>query len=705
MTKANVFSSSHTPSARLSLAPLALAMFGALTAMPLQASEDIPLTLDAARSMARAHQASSFQVGVETRHITGDGTASAKAWNGYEKAHTQAQVDMTLKGGEDRTRWSVMGSSLGSPIPWLDASYGVASQWDVKGHYQRFRHVSNDISILNPGKAATSTETYTAANFDQTLLEQVRDVLSVNGRLFVTPNTTVTAGYQWDRRRGNLSTSAQEQDNYSSYHVSDVSREFLSPVEDQHHQVNVGTEYVFDGLVLGASYDFSKYDNDKSSVFQPVMVSNGDMRFAGKNLDPSSTLNRVSVYGSKALGATTQFSARASYTWLDQDSQSLSFDPMVNTPDLTSLDAQVRLPMVSLALVTRPTDALQLKVDYRFKKYDHDVDGITDEYSGFNYSHYNYTEHKVKGQGILNLGHGYSLKMHGKYIDRNYEEVVDSLKTYQAGIALRKRMSEMFSGSVGYTYTGCDVSDWTLEPYGYPWNLLGFDEHKVDARLVARLHPTFTLTLTGSVYERDYNDDGIPASNLSLKDKEGNVIVTWGDDVWFNGLDKSQGYSLSLDADWAPSRDWNLFAFYTLDYQKQDNTMQGYTVFGYMGPFSSKTQIKMVSHTVGLGLGWHPTNSPWSGTVRYVYGYDKDTNHYNITNWSNDTKSHYANANVTYKVNDRWSVLGVASYGHFSSYDMRRQGWHVDGDPLVDIMMSPNSTNVGVYVGVKYLLP
>lgn len=691
MTKTNVFSSIRTPSARLSLAPLALAMFGALTAMPLQASEDIPLTLDAARSMARAHQASSIQVGVETRHITGDGTASAKAWNGYEKAHTQAQVDMTLKGGEDRTRWSVVGSSLGSPIPQLDASYGVASRWDVKGHYQRFRHVSNEVSILKFNNVADPSIAYDANDYDQAILEQVRDVLSVNGRLFVTPNTTVTAGYQWDRRRGDTSTSAKAPEFYAN---DDLARGYLVPVEDQHHQVKAGAQYVADGWVLGASYDFSKFDNDHDTFLHPVLTMNGGMQFMGKNLDPSNTMNRVALYGSKSFGATTQLSARASYTWLDSDSHSLDLvDPLVNTPDVTNLDAKARMPMVSVALVTRPVDALQLKVDYRFKKYDHDVDGITDEYSSYNYSSYDYTEHKLKGQGILTLGKGYSLKMHGKYIDRNYDEVLDSLKTYEAGIALRKRMSEMFSGSLGYTYKGRDVTAWTVQPFGYPWNLLGYDEHRVDARLVAKLHPTFTLTATGSVYERDYNDDGIPESTLASQTG-----------VWFNGLDKTQGYALSLDADWAPSRDWNLFAFYTLDYQKQDSSMNGYTIWG-SGPFSSKTQIKMISHTVGLGLGLHPANSPWSGTVRYVYGYDKDTNHYNVHNWSNDTKSHYANANVTYKVNDRWSVLGMASYGHFSSYDMRRQGWHVDGDPLVDIMMSPNSTNVGVYVGVKYLLP
>lgn len=657
----------------------ASALIGLSFAMNAMAYGDIPLTLEAAQAQAEADQASNISVGGQYTHVTGDGQASAESWNGYAKQHGSAIVDANLSGGEGLTTWTVEGTSLGSPIPEVKGSYGVASKWDVAARYKRFRHVSAETGIV-PDSIITTSKASFGDYYENYTIEQVRDVYAVNGRLFVTPQATLQAGYQLDRRTGDTSLSARE--SCCGRGSPEVGRDVIQSIDDQHHQVSLEAEYLGDNWTLGANYYLSKFNNDNDYLLHPITLTNGTVKIHGKSLDPSNTLNRIGFNGTYTPVERTTLSMDASYTWSELDSDVLNFNGTY-LPDYTALDASVKMPEFNLGVTSRPTDPLSLKLTYSYKKYDQTIDGLSGKYANENVFDSSYTQNKLAGQAIYNLGHGYSIKAEGKYTKRDYEAYLEHLKTYEAGIALRKRLSPMLSGSLGYTYTGRDMSGWNYNKeneVGSPWNLLGYDQHAVDLRLTHNPTDAVVVSFLGRLYDRDYSDKNLPAGET------------------FAGMDKAKGYLLGLDIDWTLTRALNVFAFYNYDYAKTNVDRVAKTGVKHNG-------TKSTSHTVGLGFGLHPENAPWKATVRYVYGYDKDDIAWTSGSWKNDNKSHYASATLDWKLDKSWTLMGNAIYGHGSSWDVHRQGVYYLGDAAVDFTTSPNYNAFGIYVGAKYVFP
>lgn len=666
----------------------ATAMIGALASTQALAYSEIPLTMDEARTVADAALQSSIAAGVSTTHITGNGQASAQAWNGYNQAKTAADVDVNLQGGEGLVGWSVQGADLGTPIPEITGKYGVASQWDVDGRFKRFRHVSSDIGVFPELlKLDKKADQRTVAN--RTILEQVHDVYAVNGRVFIAPEATITAGYQLDTRSGGNSLSIRD---------TSPQTEMRYGIDDQHHQVKVGSEYLGDNWTVGANYYMSKYDNS-NEFFAPWILKNGSM-LAARTLDPSSTFHRIGFTGTYQPLEHTTLSFNAGYAWSQSDVDSPKF--LDKTIELTQLSTSVRLPEFSVGLSSRPMDPLSVKLDYSYRKFDQrfssDPAQITYQSHGhetpesvFNGT---YSEHKISSSAIYNLTHGYSAKLHGKFVKRDYEEAVKTTKSYVLGLELRKRLSNMLSGSVGYSYRGRS-SSFPEGAEAFTSNLLGYDQHGVDVRLTSTPIDSLTVSFLGSVYTRDYKVEYYTTGERA------------GEEA--SSIKDMSGLLLGLDVDWAPSRDWNIFAFYNFNRLKSTHTSDfSYTPYGsdVSSPIYWNEKPTSNSHTFGLGFGLHPQNHPWKATVRYVYGYDTDDYYLGNMLMDANSKTHYATASLDYQLNKSWSMMGVAMYGHGASFDPHRnEAGYVIGQPAVDLTTSPNYNAFGVFVGVKYLLP
>lgn len=685
----------------------ATAVMGMTFAVQASAFPEIPLTLQDAQAVADADQQSNIAVGAQLTTINGSGPTAAKAWNGYEQAKAAADVDVNLKGGEGLAAWSVQGADLGTPTPEVIAEYGVANKWDVDARFKRFRHVSSDVGLVDPTAVEVTGTLDLTPYFKDTALEQVRDVYAVNGRLFVLPQMTVTAGYQLDHRTGDLSLSNRS---------AGVPIEQAYAIRDNHHQAKAGVEYLGSNWAVSADYYLSKFENDNDE-FIGAFLKGGATTYTVRSLDPSNTLHRIGMNATYQPTDRTTVGMRASYTWNELDSTGYGEVTGKNTVAqslyATGADASVKMPEFTIGLTSRPLDALSVKLDYSFRKMDYSVTpglnakGVEDIwYDG------SYKENKLRGNAIYSFGRGYSVKVHGKYQKREYlgdypegstYTLIDSLTTYGAGVELRKRMSNLVTGSVGYTYQGRNTKGWHLDTglngFGpaYEWNWLGYNQHSVDFRLTATPADALTVSLLGSIYKRDYK----AVDPTYLTHKSG-LIASYED-----AMTDAKGFMFGIDVDWTPSRDWNVFAFYNYDRltsNAHSNWITTVRATGQNLPVVWDSDNKSASHTLGLGFGLHPVNQPWKATFRYVFGYDTDQ-YVMINKVKNHVRTHYATAKLDYKLSDRWSLMGATAYGHGGSYDLHRSGNdYYAGDTGVDIINSPNYNFFAVYIGAKYLL-
>ena len=103
---------------------------------------------------------------------------------------------------------------------------------------------------------------------------------------------------------------------------------------------------------------------------------------------------------------------------------------------------------------------------------------------------------------VYSFGGGYSARVYGKYLDRDDEQVVENVRTYTGGMALRKRMSNTLSGSLALEVSGqsaknyIDAEDVTRE--STPWDRLGYDQTAFKLNLTSSLIDSVTVSLLGS---------------------------------------------------------------------------------------------------------------------------------------------------------------------------------------------------------------
>ena len=134
-----------------------------------------------------------------------------------------------------------------------------------------------------------------------------------------------------------------------------------------------------------------------------------------------------------------------------------------------------------------------------------------------------------------------------------------NVRTYTGGMALRKRMSNTLSGSLGLEVSGqsaknyIDAEDVTRE--STPWDRLGYDQTAFKLNLTSSLIDSVTVSLLGSWYLKSFDAPENPA-------------VTYA-------MTSAHGTTVGVDVDWAPSRDWNLFGFYSFDRMKAEIDANG----------------------------------------------------------------------------------------------------------------------------------
>lgn len=682
------------------LTQLSLALLATLSAGSVLAQ--IPLTLDDAQAVANEDaQEQTISVGAYTSVESGRDASQFKTWNGLDKQGTGADVDMHLHGHQDRIFWSVDASGLGTPIPRVNAEYEKAGSYKVHAGYQRLRHLTDDaVEMPVPHSKWTEGANSKPGSWGNTFdysdpavsVEQVRDIFTVGGTVELSEHTQASGDYRFDHRHGS-----------NFRYVRSASREVLYEVNDDHHQGEVKLSYNTDKYSGELRYYVSKYTNNT-----PVTIGwgySGSDQSAGpsftilgiSSLDPSNTSNQFQFSNWFKLGATTSVNADIGYTINTLDESTFSYDS--NLVHELGNDAQVKLPTVDLGLTSTPIDNLNVNVKYSFRKYDYS--SVINTTTTVPYHDNSYSENKVTGSAIYNLGKGYSTRVFGSFSHKEYELVVNHNNTYSGGIELRKRMSDTLSGTVGYTYSGRSTDDWlnwgsslsntnptTPKPnadgspntsplyYFTPWSHAAYDEHAVKFTLVTNPTDAFSITSNGSIFTRDYSRSGVAQALL-------------------DGMTDLDGAQFGLDFDYAPSSAWNVYAYY--DYSRMMSRING----SYK---SFNQKLTDTSHTIGLGFAVHPVDAPWKISLDYNFGFDKTNNRQAAWNYNDVYRIHYASLQGSYALTKTWTLNGVAAYGNASSQDQSRLGDYVSGDNYTNIMGSPNYNAAAFYASVTYKL-
>lgn len=667
-----------------------LAVAAALLSGAACAGTQIPLTVEDALRVAAADQQNSIEVGARTVQANGSGTTSFNAWNGAEESKSSIDADMHLQGGDGAHTWSIQGRDIGTEIPEMHAEYNTVGTFGVEADYKRFRHLSH------------ADQRVYLNDFED--IEQIRDVYRVGAYWLPTDNIDLRAAYQLDDRRGNKSQNASA-GQWGHPHAT-----FAGDIDDQHHQAEVSAEWSFNAVSLEASYYLSKYENN-----EPKIVRNLNGSIAAATIDPSNTLHRVGLDGLWQISDTSTLSVSAGYSWNKLEDS--TYEAVFTVQDQLQVmdpnyDAETKIPTFDIAYTARPLDSLSVSAKYGYRKVDNSVDSHGFSYNTgtwvpgtYTFKDMSRTEHKLTADAIYNLGQGYSVKGWASMLDKSYESTIEGNTEWKAGLELRKRMSSALSGKIAYQYTNRSAEDWrtAIEWYNTDtgnilkgrdsyWSLAAYDEHELKLDLNSDFTDSLTLGFYSSVYTRSYGDTEGP--NF--------------------GVDDSKGVRFGLDADFAVSRDWSIFAFYDFDYQKLEN----HAMLGQLDPGSSNSSHygspwksnKDTSHTLGFGVDLHPELQPWSLKVQYVYGLDKsdfDTiDRADVTVGTPDAeyKTHYAEASGTWRVNKDWALEGSMLYGKVDSEDYLRENKYLD-DTLSNTYDYANYSAALFYLGVKYNLP
>lgn len=641
------------------------------------ASTQIPLTIDDARRVAEESQRASVEIGARTVEANGSSTTDFRAWNGSAEQKASIDMDVNLQGGTAAEGWSIKGRDLGTEIPELTFGYDKAGSFEVEGGYQRFTHATNVEGKALGGSGAYDPKTNNLNElgvYEHSFGIQ-RDVYRVGGRWLPTENLQLRADYQLDERDGDQSTMVRQ-----------MKRDYVTKVDDMHHQVTASAEWSRDNFSIEANYYLSRYEN--SNPWFGVKNASGLLN--GTTIDPSNTLHRIGLDALWQISDTSTLSVAAGYAWNKLDDNPVTFANVQNDiPRDLAFDIETKIPTFDVAYTARPLQDLSVSAKYGYRKYDNSADAVFDSPDDKYYFHdQSRTEHRLSADAIYNFGKGYSVKGWGSMLDKDYASVIEGTTEWKGGIELRKRMSAMLSGKLGYQYTDRTAEDWriwggklTNDPYSAksswsPWSHAAYDEHALKADLFTNPTDALSLGFNGSIYTRDYRS----AHDLHT------------------GLESSKGFRFGFDADLAVSRDVSLFSFYSYDRLKLGNN-QGTSVENGV-PLIKDTQDD--AHTIGLGFDLHPQLQPWAFKLQYVYSFEK-------TEPSNaddvEYKVHYAEASGSWKLSKDWTLLGSALYGKADSNDYRYTGIFNPSDNFTDLRESANYSAALFYVGVKYDLP
>ena len=544
-------------------------------------------------------------------------------------------LDASVIRRDDATgTWTTLtADNLGLDTYEVGASYEKQGNWGVELQYSQIPR-KNPYEI-NSGLQGIGTETQTITPVvpgegNDNALEIKRDLATLSMFKRFSPGLEFRATYKNEQKSGNRQWGARVYPNYGSTGGS-YPAYVTEPIDSTTQQLDMLVNYNSGKLQLTAGYYGSWYGND-NSYLEVIGAPTGTNSpgYTDMSLPPDNQAQQGYLQGNYAFTPTTLGTFKVAYTHATQNQAFMptngngiaSWQPLPTVGN--SLNGEVNTTEALLGLTARPMDNLSVLASLRYwDKQDETPVRVDAQSSNGNTLYHNNpfseTVYSGKLEGTYRLQGGYSVTAGVDYAheDREISPLIvpttelfvpyrNELDQTTLRLDLRRALSEQLNGSIGYSYSTRDGSNYI------PVNT------SVDSATITPFY----------IADRDRDTwkvgmDWTPMDRLGLQfnySYSQDKYPTDGDRI--DGIRKGTAQMFSIDGDYALNDQWKARGWYTHDTSKIDQE-------GPLAPAPNTwyADLDTKGDTVGLGLDGEATdrinvgaNFEW---VRTVSSYDQ----------------------------------------------------------------------------------
>ncbi|MEH6503516.1 MAG: MtrB/PioB family decaheme-associated outer membrane protein [Cycloclasticus sp.] len=501
-------------------------------------------------------------------------------------------ADIKRRNEEEGSWFTFKVEDLGLDKRKFDIGYERQGDWGVGLDYGEMVRV--DPYTINTSITGVGTETQTVpstiapATGANIKLGTRREKIGLNFFKYLSSNLSFHVDIKNEKKTG---------DRHWGYRTSSGGQvNFLAePIDSTTRQLDTKLNYADRQFQLTGGYYGSLYGTD-NSLLTATNIDTGTTDYLSSPLDNQA--HQLYLNGGYSFTPTTRGTFRLSYTHATMDER-LPTDGILglaNPAAPNSINGEVNTSLVFLGLTTRPIKNLSLVTNLRY----HEVDDQTPislivPGEPVHVKPNGYKTVTAKLEGTYRLPDGYSLiagidqrnQDRTRPLNLDDEQIVPARTdidetTYR--IQLRKSLSENLNGSLAFMRSERDGSNYEAadnpeENVLNPINIADRDRNKV--RLSLDWVPTYDLGLQFN-YEYSRDEYG-PGSNP-------------------NGLTDGRAMLLSVDADYAFNKDWNLVAWASWDETEASERVTDFGASFAIIEFERESDLKDTGTSLGLGL-------------------------------------------------------------------------------------------------------
>ena len=518
------------------------------------------------------------------------------------------------------------------------------------------------------------------------------------------------------------------------------------PVDYETRTFDLAASYHHRKLQFQARWHVSLFDNAISSLTwqNPFAAINGWDASAGYPggegriaLPPDNSFHQASLLGAYNLSERTRISADVAFGRMRQNDAFLPYtvnptlaDSVVQPLPRDSLDGRIDTTAANLRISSRPSDAFNWAVSYRFDDRDNRTprneyvyiggdSQLQDAGPASSRRRYNepasYREHRLRGEGGYRFGSGTRLTAHveRREIDRTYSEREEARET-TVGASLRHSFGERVTASLrasraerrgstyhgdepflsGYDpgYTGTVVPAWENAPGLRKPHLADRERDRVGAQLQFAANEAWNFGIDYSLSDDDYSRSEL-------------------------GLQSARLRALTLDASWMPTAQTTVHGFWTQERMAFDQraiSLRGGA--SRPGDAEDPNRLWFAAHdddvdSAGFGLTWRSADRRWKFGGDLVRSHTRGE--VDVTTGSSLTSAplpplrtelRTASLQADYRLSDRTSLRARLLNERYRSDDWSLDG--VEANQLANVILmgedSPDYSVNAVLVSVTF---
>ena len=437
-------------------------------------------------------------------------------------------------------------------------------------------------------------------------------------------------------------------------------------IDDNTLQMDAALSYATKKAQWQLGYQYSGFDNNATTFDVANPFSTG-ASLGRMSLMPDNGFHSVNTTGAYNFSRTTRLSGGLSYGVATQNqaflpySANLAAGAVNNVTPRASLDGKVINTEADLALNMKPIDKANVKLAYQYRDSDNRTPiaeyiylsrDATAPIASANSANYrrnvpvSTTERRYTVDGDYEIAARTYLRAILERQSKSYQLSDRSeTDTDKFALELRRPMSDVFDGSLGYTLTRRTGSDYDKNVYyRNSYNPRFQTNNGVNNRGLTN-HPSMRSYMYGDYREHRLKTAGnwVATETVSLQasldafrqsapsdDPSCSRLDALQNDAFLQaaalpatcfGRTLATGGSVNFDLQWQPDVNLTTFAFVNLSSGQTDIHGRQWTINTAQGTDPARDWYGKISNsdqTIGFGMKWQPVE-PWDLGATYVY--------------------------------------------------------------------------------------